>query len=110
LRRLNLTVAAAAGGTVDTALFLATRRALFRTAPGRAAGSAAFAVLWATLAVRAATEPARNRPETIALAAAILAGNLAMLGVHLRHRIAGPRVFLGAGLAAVAMADTLRRR
>jgi hypothetical protein len=32
-----------------------------------------------------------------------------MVAVHLRHRVAGPRVFLGAALSGVALADCLRR-
>jgi len=109
-RKLNLTLPAAVGGTADTVLFLVRRPALFREARGRALGSVGFALLWGALAMRAAMEPKRVRPETVGMAAALLGGNLAMLGVHLRHRIAGPRVFLGTGLAAVAFADTLRRR
>ncbi|MGH7721623.1 MAG: hypothetical protein ACRENL_02155 [Candidatus Dormibacteria bacterium] len=100
---------AALAGTVDTAVFLAQRPGLFRKAPGRAVGSAAFGALWLTLATRTALERTPATP-TLALAAVVAAGNAAMLAVHLRHRIMSPRVFAGAALSAVALADVLRRR
>ena len=45
-----LTVPAAVAGAIDTAQFLARRPALFREAPGRAAGSVAFLGAWVALA------------------------------------------------------------
>jgi hypothetical protein len=54
----------------------------------------------------------RPRPgtATTALAGAVAVGNAAMLAIHLRHKVANPRVFAGAALSAVALADVLRRR
>jgi hypothetical protein len=106
----NLAFPAAVAGTADTALFLLRRPALFRSAPGRAAGSVAFLALWMTLATRAAREgDGRPASSTLALSGTVFAGNLAMLAVHVRHRVAGPRVFVGAVLSGVALADCLRR-
>jgi hypothetical protein len=53
----------------------------------------------------------RPRPgsTTVALAGAVAAGNAGMLAVHLRRRVASPRVFAGAALSAVALGDVLRR-
>jgi hypothetical protein len=111
MSRPSLAFPAAVAGTVDAALFLLHRPALFRSAPGRAFGSVAFLALWMTLAARTAYE-GNDRPAspTLALSGAAFTGNLAMLAVHLRHRVAGPRVFVGAALSGVALADCLRRR
>jgi hypothetical protein len=106
----NLAFPAAVAGTADTALFLLRRPALFRSAPGRAAGSVAFLGLWMTLATRTRHEgDGRPTSATLALSGTAFGGNLAMLAVHLRHRVAGPRVFFGAALSGVALADCLRR-
>lgn len=110
MKRPSLAFPAAVAGTADTALFLLRRPALFRSAPGRAFGSVAFLAVWMTLATRTALE-GNDTPTTptLALSGAAFTGNLAMLAVHLRHRVAGPRVFLGAALSGVALADCLRR-
>jgi hypothetical protein len=105
----SLATRAAVAGTLDIAVFLAQKPQLFREAPGRAVGSAAFGALWLTLAVRTALEETPDN-ATVAFAGALAAGNAAMLAVHLRHRIMSPRVFAGAALSAVALADVLRRR
>ncbi len=105
----SLATRAAVAGTLDIAIFLAQRPQLFKEAPGRAVGSAAFGALWLTLATRTALEETPTTP-TVAIAGAVAAGNAAMLAVHLRHRIVSPRVFAGAALSAVALADVLRRR
>lgn len=101
-----LTLAAAVGGATDTALFLAQRPGLFRTAPARAGGSVGFLAAWialATVAGRDAQGGSKSIP-TVALSQLLLAGNAAMLAVHLKNRVANPRVFLGAGLSAAAVA------
>jgi hypothetical protein len=110
MSRTNLAFPAAVAGTADTALFLLRRPTVFRSAPGRAFGSVAFLALWMTLATRTAYE-GDDKPtaSTLALCGTAFAGNLAMLAVHLRHRVAGPRVFFGAVLSGVALADCLRR-
>ncbi len=107
---MQLTTRAALAGAGDTALFLAQRGEMFRNARGRAFGSAAFGGLWLALAASSAAERGKPSNVTLGLAAAVVAANAAMLGVHLRHRIVGLRVFGGAALSAVALADVLRRR
>jgi hypothetical protein len=109
-RRFRPATAAAALGAVDTATFMFTRRAKSRARPGRAAGNAVLLILWLTLCVRSAAEDERTHTETVALAAGLLAANLALLGVHVRARVAGPRVYLAPVLAAAALSDVLRRR
>ena len=107
---MQLTSRVAIAGAADTAIFLAQRPQMFRENRGRAVGSAAFAGLWLALAVSSAVQRPRPGSATLALAGTVAAGNAAMLAVHLRHRIATPRVFAGAALSTVALADVLRRR
>ena len=107
---MQLTSRVALAGAADTALFLAQRPQMFRDNRGRAMGSAAVGALWLALAVSSAAQRPRPGAATVALAGTVAAGNAAMLAVHLRHRIANPRVFAGAALSAVALADVLRRR
>ena len=102
-----LTQAAALAGAADTASFLASRRQLFQTAPQRAAGSVAVLGLW--LGIAAASRQ-RARTTTLALASLNAAGQLAMLGVHLRHDVAGPRVWAGAVLGGVALGGAVAAR
>lgn len=101
-----LTLPAAIGGAADTAIFLARRPHLFREAPGRAAGTAGFLAAWLALAASAARDARSGHKSipTVALSQVLLAGNGAMLAVHLRNKISSPRVFLGAGLSAAATA------
>ncbi|MBV8527683.1 MAG: hypothetical protein JOZ75_05165 [Candidatus Dormibacteraeota bacterium] len=101
-----VTVAAALGGAADTTVFLATRPKLFATAPQRAGGSVAFLAGWVALATAAARDArtGRRSATTVALSQLLLAGNAAMLAVHLKNHISNPRVFLGAGLSAAAAA------
>jgi hypothetical protein len=106
---MQLTTRVALAGAADTAAFLARRPELFQQARGRAFGSVAFGSLWLALAVSSAIERPRPGTATLALAGTVAAANAAMLAVHLRHGIANPRVFAGAALSAVALADTLRR-
>ena len=105
-----MTTAAALAGASDTIVFLAQRPRLFHEAPGRALGSAAFAGAWLGLATASAIQRPRPGTATVALASVVAAGNAAMLAIHLRHRVASPRVFAGAALSAVALGDVLRRR
>jgi hypothetical protein len=107
---MQLTIPVALAGAADTAVFLVQRPQLFRDARGRALGSAAFAAVWLALAGSSAAQRPRPGTATVALAGTVAAGNAAMLAIHLRHRIASPRVFAGAALSAVALADVLRRR
>jgi uncharacterized lipoprotein YbaY len=107
---MQLTTGVALAGAADTAVFLAQRPQMFRDARGRALGSSAFAALWLALAASSFAQRPRPGTATVALAGAVASGNAVMLAVHLRHRIASPRVFAGAALSAVALADVLRRR
>lgn len=104
-----LTLPAAICGAADTAVFLARRPGLFREAPGRAGGTVAFLAAWLALAAVAArdAQSGRKSVSAIVLAQVLLAGNAAMLAVHLRSRVVNPRVFLGVGLSATASAGTL---
>ena len=101
-----VTLPAALGGVADTAIFLAKRPKLFIEAPARAGGSVGFLAGWVALAASAARDAATGRKSipTLALSQLLLAGNTAMLAVHLKNRISNPRVFLGAGLSAAAVA------
>lgn len=105
----SLTLPAAIGGAADTAIFLARRPGLFREAPGRAAGTVGFLAAWVALAAVAARDAQSGRKSipAVALSQVLLAGNAAMLAVHLRSRVFTPRVFLGAGLSAAAAAGAL---
>src|SRR5437899_5791421 len=104
---MKLTLLAAVIGTADAASFGYSRRARLLRKPGRAAGTLAGIGVWSSLAVSAA---AGDRGRARALAAAALAMNGTMLGVHLRARVAGPRVWFGTGLAAAALLGGLRGR
>ena len=107
---MNLTATAALAGAADTGAFLATRRHLFRDKPGRAGGGTAALGLWLGLAASARRDGGRTGPATLALASVNAAGQAAMLGVHLKHRIAGPRVWLGAALGGIALGAALASR
>jgi len=107
---VNPTAGAALLGAADTGVFLAQRRRLFEENPRRAAEIACFLGLWLGLAACAAREGERTGAPTLALAGTVAVGNLALLGVHLRKGIAGPRVWLSAGLALGALGSSLRRR
>jgi hypothetical protein len=111
---MPLTEIAAIAGAADTGAFLARRPQLFREAPQRARGSLGVLGLWLAVAGSARRDRGRGAgrtgPVTLGLASLNAAGQAAMLGVHLRHRIAGPRVWLGAGLAGLALAGAVARR
>src|SRR5437588_9806267 len=100
---MTLTLGAALAGAADAASFGWSRREGMRRKPGRAAGTAVSIGAWTALAQSAASG---QRGRARGLAATVLLLNSAMLGVHLRARIAAPRVWLGTGLAAAALAGT----
>ena len=104
--------AAGVAGAADTAVFLARRPRLFREAPGRAAGSSLFLGGWLAYSACAGRDAMRGRggTDTGLIALTLLGANVAMLGVHLRHRIATPRVFLAAALNAVALGASATAR
>jgi hypothetical protein len=106
-----LTQAAALAGAVDTGAFLASRPHLFRTAPQRAFPSVGIAGLWLAIAASSRRDRGgRAGGLTVGLASANAAAQLAMLGVHLRHHIAGPRVWLGAALSGAALGGAIASR
>jgi hypothetical protein len=105
-----LTQAAALAGAADTGAFLAKRRQLFRDSPQRAFGSVAMLGLWLAVAASSRADGRKTSGRTLGLASANAAGQLAMLGVHLRHGIAGPRVWLGAALGGAALGGAVASR
>jgi hypothetical protein len=107
---MNLTATAALAGAADTGAFLARRRELFREAPSRARGSVGVMGLWLAVAASSRRDRGHTGPATLALASVNAAGQAAMLGVHLKHRIAGPRVWLGAALGGVALGAAIASR
>jgi len=109
-RHFRPATGAALLGAVDTATFMITRRAKSRARPGRAAGNAGLLILWLALTARSAADGERTSTPTVALASGLLAANLALLAVHVRARVAGPRVYIAPVLAAAALSDVLRRR
>jgi hypothetical protein len=94
-------------GATDTAVFLGRRPRLFRDSPGRALGSVALMALW--LAAAATARSRQRDPRTLATAAVLVAANAGLVAAHLRARISSPRIFAGAALSAVVLADALRR-
>ena len=105
-----LTVSAAALGAADTGWFLARRPQLFREAPSRAWGSAAFFGAWLALGAAAAGQGTASRRSALGLAGLLGAGNAAMLAAHIKAGVLTPRVFAGAGLSAVALGGVLASR
>lgn len=96
-------IAAALAGAADTGAFLAQRPALFRDKPGRAASSMLGLALWLGLAASSARDSDTAGPRTVGLASAVALGSSTLLWMHLRHHISGPRVFMSAGLAGLAL-------
>ncbi|HYA00478.1 MAG TPA: hypothetical protein VEK76_09025 [Candidatus Binatia bacterium] len=105
---MSAAVPAALAGAADTAVFLARRPRLLRENPGRAAGSLALLGLW--LAAAATIRGGRTGAGATSLAATLTAANAALLAAHLRAGIVNPRVFAGAALSGIVLADALRRR
>lgn len=106
-----LTQTAALAGAADAGSFLATRRSLFSDAPQRAFGSVGVLGLWLAVAASSKSDRGgRTSGRTLALASVNAAGQFAMLGVHLKHRIAGPRVWVGAALGGAALGGALASR
>lgn len=96
-------VAAALAGALDTGAFVARRPRLIVDHPGRWAGSLTGLGLWLALAASSSRDRDTAGPRTVGLAAAVAAGNAGLLATHLRHGVASPRVFMGAGLATLAL-------
>ncbi|GAC1338325.1 MAG: hypothetical protein NVSMB29_03970 [Candidatus Dormibacteria bacterium] len=103
-------MAASLLGAVDTGAFLVRRPQLFREAPSRAWGSAAFLGAWLALAASASRDSDRASKATLSLAGVLGVGNAAMLAAHVRARVITPRVFVGAGLSGMALTGALLHR
>lgn len=106
--RIAATIAATIGAA-DAALFIVRRPGLFRRKPRRALTNVAVFAAWTALASTTARQSA-PRPATRALAVGLAGANLAMLGAHLAHRIATPRVFIGPAMSAIVLTDVMRSR
>ena len=104
---MKLTALAAVLGLADAATFAASRREAMKANPERAAGTLGAVALWSGLAM-SAVKGARGRSR--ALATATLLANGAMLAVHVRRKVANPRIAVGTGLSVVALAGTFRKR
>ncbi len=105
---MNLGVFAALAGATDTAAFLATRIETLRRQRGRMVGS--VAMLWLWLAATGMAARKRSDGRATGVAAGLALANGALLAAHLRARVASPRVFAGAALSGVVLADLIRRR
>jgi hypothetical protein len=103
---MRIATPAALAGAADTAAFLIGRPTLLREKPGRAAGSLALLGLWVVAALQAISSGGRRR--RLATAAALAVANGGLLAAHLRARVATPRVFAGAALSAVVLAEAVR--
>jgi len=95
-------------GTADVGEFLATRTAMFGSAPGRATGAVAGLVLWTALLGAATARYARGerpwaRSATVALAALVATGSVGLTAVHLVAGVRGLRPFVGGGLGILAL-------
>ena len=100
--RRYLILAFAAGGAVDSGQFLAVRQHLLGENPRRAGGILAGIALWSALAASAGADREVGR-RTLVLASVVFLANTALLGIHLRSRLASPRIFLGPALATAAL-------
>lgn len=103
-------------GAFDIGQFLASNGTMFRSAPGRAAGSVLGLVLW--LALTGLSGAAASGRRSSQLSRAILAlsgllalGSLGLVAVHAAARVGGWRPALGGalGLMALALAILARR-
>jgi hypothetical protein len=103
-------------GTADVAEFLASRTAMFRDAPSRAAGSVLGLALWLGLLGVATTRSIggdrRLVNSTIGLAGIVAAGNVGLTVIHLKAGVGGWRPLLGGvlGIAALVLALASRNQ
>lgn len=102
-------IAASAAGLADTAAFAASRRQSLRSAPGRAAGTAALIALWSALGISAFRDRTGHSRRTRFLASALGALQGPFLGVHIARRAATPRLAVGAVATGIAVAAAWRR-
>lgn len=101
MRRLLL--AASLAGGIDTLSFMVSRRQAMLAHPERGVGSLLGLGLWSALAADAARSR-RSGPLTLGLAAAVGLGSASLLAVHIRTGVRNPRIAVGTGLAALALA------
>jgi hypothetical protein len=99
----RLLFAASTAGAIDTLTFIVSRRRAMLAHPERGAGGLVGLGLWSALAADAVLSR-RSGPRTLALASALGLGSAGLLAAHLRSGVRNPRVAVGAGLAAVAVA------
>jgi hypothetical protein len=101
-------VAVAVAGMADVGEFLATRLALFTTAPGRAAGSVVGFLVWTALAGTALARlngaGGRYRTASIVLAAMAGVGSVGLTVIHLKAGVGAPRIIAGGALGVAAFA------
>ncbi len=95
-------------GTADVAEFLVTRAAMFREAPGRAAGSVLGLTLWVALLGVATARHLRgerrgSRALTLGLAGLLAAGNVGLTAIHVKAGIGGLRSAVGGVLGVLAL-------
>jgi hypothetical protein len=113
--RGRLLTAVATAGALDVASFLAVRRReIFKASGGRAAGSVAGLVLWSSLAGTSVLERVKPEDRALRSATSVLAvvcgaGNLALMGVHLKVHRGQRRALVGGLLGLAALRSGLHR-
>lgn len=95
-------------GAVDVGQFLASNGGMFRTAPGRAAGSVLGLGLWLALTgLAGAAVFGRRGPQVsraiLPLSGLLAVGSLALVAVHAAARVGGLRPALGGILGVIAL-------
>jgi hypothetical protein len=103
-------------GSGDIAQFLASNRAMFTSAPGRAAGSVLGLLLWLLLTWLAGKAASGHRSAaldrgTVAVAGVVAVGSVGLAGIHAAVHVGGLRPALGGvlGVAAVGLAIAAAR-
>lgn len=101
-------VAASLIGAFDNAQFLAKRPEMLQEKPQRFAQTVSLIGLWLFTA-KLAAQP-RTSGAAVAAGGVLTTMNAVLLAAHLKAKIATPRIFAGAILSAVTLADIVRRR
>lgn len=96
-------------GTLDVGQFLASNEGMFRTVPGRAAGSLLGLGVWLALTgLAGAAASGRREPQVsraiLPLSGLLAVGSWALVAVHAAARVGGLRPALGGILALIALA------
>jgi uncharacterized membrane protein YhaH (DUF805 family) len=95
-------------GSLDIAQFLATNSGMFRSAPGRAAGSVLGLIVWLALTAIAGLAASGRRSRGLAGATLLLAGlaaigSVGLTAIHAAAHVGGLRPALGGVLSLVAL-------